>query len=62
MPWRGDEDHSKQAEKHYFIINGSDHSSCTELQRTLFYGRSSGMDDGLFGTACPQPHLIGRPF
>jgi hypothetical protein len=22
-----------------------DHSSCTELQRTLFYGRSSGMDD-----------------
>jgi hypothetical protein len=20
------------------------------------------MDDGLFGTACPQPHLIGQPF
>jgi hypothetical protein len=55
--------HSRQAEKHYSsIINGSDHSSCAELQRTLFYGRSSGMDDGLFGTACPQPHLIGRPF
>jgi hypothetical protein len=50
------------ADKHYFIINGSDHSSCAELQRTLFYGGSSGMDDGLFGTACPQPHLIGRPF
>jgi hypothetical protein len=49
-------------EKQYSIINGSDHSSCAELQRTLFYGRSSGMDDGLFGTACPQPHLIGRPF
>jgi hypothetical protein len=28
----------------------------------LFYGGSSGMDDGLFGTACPQPHSIGRPF
>jgi hypothetical protein len=50
------------ADKHYFLINGSDHSSCAELQRTLFYGGSSGMDDGLFDTACPQPHLIGRPF
>jgi hypothetical protein len=47
------------ADKHYFLIHGSDHSSCAELQRTLFYGGSSGMDDGLFGTACPQPHLIG---
>jgi hypothetical protein len=54
--------HSRQAEKQYFIINGSDHFSYAELQRTLFYGGSSGMDDGLFGTACPQPHLIGRPF
>jgi hypothetical protein len=49
------------ADKYYFLINGSDHSSCAELQKTLFYGESSGMDDGLFGTACPQPHLIGRP-
>jgi hypothetical protein len=51
------------ADKHYFLINGSDHSSsCAELQRTLFYGGSSNMDDGLFGMACPQPHLIGQPF
>jgi hypothetical protein len=36
--------------------------SSAELQRTFFYGGSSGMDVGLFGTACPQPHLIVRPF
>jgi hypothetical protein len=53
---------ANKQKKHSFIINGSDHSSCAELQRTLFYGRSAGVDDGLFGTACPQPHLIGQPF
>jgi hypothetical protein len=40
---------SRQAEKQYSILNGSDHFSCAELQRTLFHGGSSGMDDVLFG-------------
>jgi hypothetical protein len=52
----------RPAGQNYSIVNGSDHSSCAELQRTSFYGGSSGMDDGLVGTEHPQPHSIGRPF
>jgi hypothetical protein len=34
--------------------------SRAELQWTPLHRGSSGMDDGLFGTECPQePHLIG---
>jgi hypothetical protein len=45
--------HSRQAEKQYSsIINGSDHSSCTELQRTLFMA-----DHPVWMMVCLVPHV-----